>query len=54
MVASLFSGVNVIWLAVREILGERSSGNVEVSQNGASFYRFWGGLGVSGREIHEI
>jgi carbamoyl-phosphate synthase large subunit len=54
MVASLFSGVNVIWLAVRETLGECSNGNFEISQNDASFYRFWGGVGVSGEGIHEI
>lgn len=54
MVASLFSGVNVIWLAVREILGDHSVGNFEISQSNASFYRFWGGLGITGQEIHEI
>jgi carbamoyl-phosphate synthase large subunit len=53
MVASLFSGANVIWLAMKELLGEPPT---EFPQplNEASFYRFWGGLGVSDGDVREI
>ena len=46
MVASLFSGVNVIWMAVKEALGEPQKEIPEKLQN-ATFHRFWGGVGLS-------
>ena len=53
MVASVFSGANLIWYGVKELLEE------PVEQNGqkyhsACFYRFWGGLGVAGEFLDEI
>jgi carbamoyl-phosphate synthase large subunit len=51
MVASVFSGVNVIWLAVREALGEPADKMPEKLQV-SEFYRYWGGLGVS-NGMHE-
>lgn len=53
MVASVFSGANLIWYGVKELLGE------PVEQNGqrchsARFYRFWGGLGVAEEFLDEI
>lgn len=54
MVASLFSGVNVIWMAVKEALGE-PPGHVSTKLREAAFNRFWGGIGVSGgRLLDEI
>ncbi|HME18934.1 MAG TPA: ATP-grasp domain-containing protein [Nitrososphaerales archaeon] len=54
MVASIFSGVNVIWMAVKEALGEPPA-SVAVKPKAATFRRFWGGVGVSdGRLIDEI
>ena len=53
MVASLFSGVNVIWMGVKELLGEPPIEAAVVSSD-ALFYRFWGGLGVRGNEVYEI
>jgi carbamoyl-phosphate synthase large subunit len=53
MVASVFSGVNVIWMAVREAIGaplDRLSDTLKKSD----FYRFWGGIGVSESSIEEI
>jgi len=53
MVASMFSGANVIWLALKELLGECP---VESPQGlkEALFYRFWGGVGVCGEQVYEI
>jgi carbamoyl-phosphate synthase large subunit len=53
MVASLFTGANVIWLAMKELLGEPPT---EFPQplNEALFYRFWGGLGVCDGDVREI
>lgn len=48
MVASVFSGVNVIWLAVKEALGESPDQVARFELKPARFYRFWGGIGVKG------
>lgn len=53
MVASLFSGVNVIWMGVKELMGEPPAVATMASGN-ALFYRFWGGVGVQGSEVYEI
>lgn len=53
MVASLFSGVNLIWMGVKEALGEPPD-TVPTRLRKASFYRFWGGIGIDGEQIHEI
>ena len=53
MVASLFSGVNVIWMGVKELLGEPPAEAVMASGD-ALFYRFWGGVGIRGTEVFEI
>jgi carbamoyl-phosphate synthase large subunit len=52
MVASVFSGTNVIWMGVQEALGER----IEVPPQPviSQFFRFWGGVGVAGECIDEI
>ncbi len=53
MAASLFSGVNVIWMAVREALGfpvERLPKPLKK----AEFYRYWGGVGFTGKKAVEI
>jgi carbamoyl-phosphate synthase large subunit len=51
MVASVFSGVNVIWMSVREGLGYpvRSIPKLKNSE----FYRYWGGLGTIGKSSFE-
>jgi carbamoyl-phosphate synthase large subunit len=46
MVASVFSGTNVIAYALREALGEPPEVTAPVSPTAAEFYRFWGGLGI--------
>lgn len=53
MVASLFSGANVIWMGVREALGEPVT-EVPVNLVPASFRRFWGGVGMQGGQVYEI
>jgi carbamoyl-phosphate synthase large subunit len=53
MVASLFSGVNVIWMAVKEALGEFPE-TVPATLQTASFHRFWGGVGFDGVHSYEI
>jgi carbamoyl-phosphate synthase large subunit len=53
MVASIFSGVNIIWLGVCERLG--SPRTVPNARTLATFHRFWGGVGIEGdRLIDEI
>jgi len=56
MVASVFSGFNVIWFAVREALGRPPT--ISFSQQeilSARFARYWGGVGFEGgRPIDEI
>jgi len=53
MVASLFSGVNIIWLGVKEALGEPPT-HIPEPRTPAQFYRFWGGVGVHDGESFEI
>lgn len=50
MVASVFSGVNVIWMAVREALGDTSPVSVEETRT-PTFTRFWGGLATLDGEL---
>jgi len=53
MVASNFAGANIIWTAVKDLLGW----DYQISQEQlkkASFYRFWGGLGIKDGGIYEI
>lgn len=52
MVASLFGGVNLIWLGVKEALGEPPESVPPLRV--ASFQRYWGGLGIAGEQIDEI
>jgi carbamoyl-phosphate synthase large subunit len=53
MVASVFSGVNVIWMAVRESVGMTVK-SIPKKPKKSEFYRFWGGLGTTGKEWNEI
>lgn len=53
MVASLFSGVNVIWMSVREALGYPLK-FIPKKLKSSEFYRYWGGLGTTGKEFDEI
>jgi carbamoyl-phosphate synthase large subunit len=54
MVASLFGGANVIWMAVMEALGSPPSA-VPRKPKPAEFRRFWGGMGLTGgRLVDEI
>ncbi|MGI8961576.1 MAG: ATP-grasp domain-containing protein [Bryobacteraceae bacterium] len=53
MIASLFSGVNIIWLAAKEALGETPA-EIPKLRRSAQFYRFWGGLGVYDGHSDEI
>lgn len=53
MVASLFSGVNVIWMSVREAIHQPVDGVPKVLQK-SEFYRYWGGLALTGSEKREI
>lgn len=53
MVASTFSGANVIWLGVRELLGDPATALVSPLSR-SQFYRFWGGIGVHDGNIYEI
>lgn len=55
MVASVFSGVNVIWLSLKELIGDAPS-EISVPLQHGSFLRFWGGIGVSedGNSFQEI
>lgn len=53
MVATVFSGTNVIWLSVMELCGDIPSGNPTPLRH-ALFHRFWGGIGVSGEHFEEI
>lgn len=53
MVASIFSGANVIWMAVRELLGNPPTTTLGSLQP-AAFYRFWGGIGVVNGQTDEI
>jgi len=53
MVASLFSGANIIWLGVREAMSEPPAVDPHAFRP-ASFHRFWGGVGIHGEHIDEI
>lgn len=53
MVASVFSGINVIWLAIKELLGQPVT-ELPNKIKEFSFYRFWGGIGISGENLYEI
>jgi carbamoyl-phosphate synthase large subunit len=53
MVASVFSGVNVIWMSVREAMGIPVK-SIPNKLKKSEFYRYWGGLGTIGREWDEI
>lgn len=53
MVASIFSGANLVWYGVKELLGEPVEQNGQRYQS-ASFYRFWGGVGIAGEFVDEI
>jgi carbamoyl-phosphate synthase large subunit len=53
MVASFFSGVNVIWMAVREALGNPVQ-SIPKKPRVSEFYRYWGGLGTFGNQVDEI
>ena len=53
MVASALAGVNVIWMGVQEILGNRVD-HEPIMAKQARFMRFWGGLGVHDGVVTEI
>lgn len=53
MVASVFSGVNVIWLGVRELLGDIPD-KIPAQLKPSCFYRYWGGIAVGGGHADEI
>jgi carbamoyl-phosphate synthase large subunit len=53
MVASFFSGANVIWMAVREAMGIPVE-EVPRQLKASEFYRYWGGLAVSESKQYEI
>jgi carbamoyl-phosphate synthase large subunit len=53
MVAGVFAGVNVIWLALQEALG-RAPVPPHAAAAGATFQRFWGGIGCGDGIAHEI
>jgi carbamoyl-phosphate synthase large subunit len=52
MVASVFSGVNVIWMAVKELIGETVQEKPRLFES--EFLRFWGGIGVTDGRVDEI
>lgn len=53
MAASVFSGANVIWMAVREVLDFPVESIPKVLQK-SEFYRYWGGLGTGDEGFQEI
>jgi len=53
MVASTLAGVNVIWMAVMESLGDAVS-SVPKPVDGAEFYRYWGGVCITNGSIQDI
>jgi carbamoyl-phosphate synthase large subunit len=54
MVASFFSGANVIWMAVREALGIPLRESPRVLEQ-SDFYRYWGGIAIrGGRAVLDI
>ena len=54
MVASLFAGVNLIWMGIRALIGEPMDFSHDDINWDAQFIRYWGGLGVVGDVGHEI
>jgi hypothetical protein len=53
MVASVFSGANVIWFGVRELLGDPVGGLTQ-PLHASEFLRYWGGIGVDAAAHAEI
>jgi carbamoyl-phosphate synthase large subunit len=53
MVASVFGGLNAVWLGVREALGEAPDA-LPAPLRGGRFQRYWGGLGLDGDDAREI
>jgi carbamoyl-phosphate synthase large subunit len=53
MAASVFSGVNVIWMSVREAIHHPVDIGQKILQK-SEFYRYWGGLGTSENGFGEI
>ena len=53
MVASVFSGINVIWYGGKEVMGETVESVPRINE-GALFYRVWGGVGVVDGKVVEI
>jgi len=53
MVASLFSGVNVIWMSVRESIHQPVETVPKVLQK-SEFFRYWGGIGTTDAGFGEI
>ncbi|MDA4111215.1 MAG: ATP-grasp domain-containing protein [Thaumarchaeota archaeon] len=53
MVASVFSGANVIWMSLREAIGEPVEKLPPILQD-SEYYRFWGGGAVTGSQFREI
>ncbi len=53
MVASVFGGLNAIWLSVQECLGEAPAA-LPAPLRPATFRRYWGGLGIVDGEATEI
>jgi carbamoyl-phosphate synthase large subunit len=53
MVASVFAGANLIWMAVRELLGDPVR-EIHQPLRTAAFLRYWGGLGIVDNKCFEI
>jgi carbamoyl-phosphate synthase large subunit len=53
MVASAFSGANLVWFGVRELLGEPVEA-ASLAIQPACFYRVWDGIGVCAGIVHAI
>ncbi len=52
MAASVFGGLNAVWLGVQECLG--ASPDARPTLRPATFRRYWGGLGIVDGEVIEI
>lgn len=48
MVTSVFAGCNVIWWAVKEVLGEKVKPTLSQAIDSLEFIRYWGGIAVYG------
>jgi carbamoyl-phosphate synthase large subunit len=53
MVASIFSGANVIWFGVKELLND-PVGDLTHPLRASEFMRYWGGIGVKAGDRFEI